>query len=159
MLNSLQLSPSLPACACAAVAGLPAPAPLGISHLVCRDTPEVPLVGPAGFAPAPDLVTPTYVIPAQRLCGFLQAVAADHCLTHTAARCDDQLQTHWAVCKRALDFSDRLAARIMPNGPDDATLVPYCRSVYGHSDPGVSLARLRTWLGALNASLPMSTER
>lgn len=134
MLNSLQLGPPLPACACAAMAGLPAPAPLGL----------------VGFAPAPDLVRRTRL---------LQAAAAAQCRAHTPARFDDRLQTHWVVRNRVLGFSDLLAAYIMPNGPDHATLVLYCRSVYGHSDPGVSLACLRTWPGALDASLPMSTER
>jgi hypothetical protein len=155
MPNSLRLGSFLPARACAAVARLPAPAPLGFSHLFCPGTPNIAL----GFAPAPDLVTPTRAISVQRLCASLQAAAAAQCLTPTAARLDERVRAHWIVCNGVSGFPDLLGAQIMPDGPDHATLVLYSRSVYGHSDLGLNLARLRTWLGALNASLPMSTER
>jgi len=37
--------------------------------------------------------------------------------------------------------------------------VIYSRSVYGHSDLGVNLARVRAWLAAVDDAIPTSTER
>ncbi len=77
----------------------------------------------------------------------------------TVARFHDRLRAHRDLRNRVLDFPGLLAAQMMPDCPDHATLVLYCRSVYGHCDLGLNPARLRTWLGALNAWLPTSTER
>jgi uncharacterized protein (DUF1499 family) len=161
MLNPLAwlLGFFLPACAAVGAAGLPTPAPVDVAHIVRPTTPNTALAAPQGWSPAPDLVTPRFEIPAPRLYAAIRKVAAAMPRTFPSARFDHRFQADWVVRSRVFNFPDLVTAQVIPAGADSATLVLYSRSVYGHSDLGVNLARLRAWLAALDASLPTPTER
>lgn len=149
----------LPACAAAGAAGLPVPPPMEVSRIVRPATPNTALAAPAEFTPAPDLATPRYHLPARRLYAVMHGVAAAQPRTYQAAAYPDRLQDDWVVRSAVFNFPDLVLVQVLPSGSDASTLVIYSRSVYGRSDLGVNLARLRTWLGALDAVLTRTKEQ
>ncbi|MBP2315342.1 DUF1499 domain-containing protein [Azospirillum soli] len=60
---------------------------------------------------------------------------------------DAEVRTPW------LRFPDLVTIRPIALGPDRSTVALYSRSLYGHSDLGTNAARLRAWLGAMEAEL------
>ena len=50
-----------------------------------------------------------------------------------------------------IDFPDLIAVQVTP----EAGIIPWSRSVYGHSDLGVNRRRLLAWPAALDAALPV----
>ena len=82
----------LPACGAPGAQGLPVPPPMDIAHITRPASPNTALAAPAGFSPAPDIVTPTYPVPAARLYAAIQAVAAAQPRTYQAAAYPDRLQ-------------------------------------------------------------------
>jgi uncharacterized protein (DUF1499 family) len=52
-------------------------------------------------------------------------------------------------------FPDIITIRFIPMGERKTTIAIYSRSVYGQGDFGVNKARIRAWIGKLNAMLPM----
>jgi uncharacterized protein (DUF1499 family) len=164
----------LPACAATGAGGLPVPPPMDFSGLVRPATPNSALAGPAvpgspvagspvpgspvpGAAGAPDLVTPVFRVSAARLFAAVHAVAAAQPRTFLAASYPDRLQEHWVARSAVFNFPDLITAQVVTAGPDASALVLYSRSVYGRSDLGVNLARLRVWLAAVNTMLMSPT--
>lgn len=149
----------LPLCASAGTAGLPVPPPMDVAHIVRPATPNTALAAPPEFTPVPDVFVPAYHVAPDRLFAAVLAVAAAHRRTYLAAAYPDRLQAHWVVRSRLFNFPDLVMAQVMPLGPGGSSLVIYSRSVYGHSDLGANLARIRTWLTALDATLVNPSER
>jgi len=161
MLNPLAwlLGLALPACAAAGAAGVPVPPPMDISRIVRPATPNTALAAPSEFAPSPDVFVPALHLPPQQMFALIHRVAAAQPRTYLAADYADRLQADWVARSRVFNFPDLVMVQVLPAGPGASTLVIYSRSVYGHSDLGVNLARVRAWLAAVNDAIPPSTER
>ncbi|HVC63249.1 MAG TPA: DUF1499 domain-containing protein [Acetobacteraceae bacterium] len=149
----------LPACGAPGAQGLPVPPPMDFAQFVRPASPNTALAAPAGFRPAPDLVTPTYHVPAPALFAAIRAVAAAQPGTYQAADYPDRLQDHWVARSAVFNFPDLVTAQVAPAGADAATLVLYSRSVYGYGDFGANRKRLAAWLAALQRTLPPASER
>jgi uncharacterized protein (DUF1499 family) len=149
----------LPACAASGAQGLPQPRPFDMHDIERPASPNTALAGPAGFSPAPDVVTPTYPMPAARLHDAVRAVAAAQPRTFLAADYAAMHQIHWVVRSAAFNFPDLVTAQIADAGPDGSTLALYSRSVYGYSDLGVNRQRLNAWLAALQTKIDHPGER
>jgi uncharacterized protein (DUF1499 family) len=143
----------LPACAASGANGLPQPQPFELRRIERPARPNTALAGPAGLTPPPDVVTPTYQLPAGRLHDAIRAVAATQPRTFLAADYPAEGQTHWVVRSAVLNFPDLVAAQVTAEGPDSSTLVLYSRSVYGYSDLGVNRQRLDAWLAVLRTKI------
>lgn len=75
-------------------------------------------------------------------------IAATKTATKTdVPQIDAEVRTPW------LRFPDLVTIRPIALGPDRSTVAVYSRSLYGHSDLGTNAARLRSWLGAMEAEL------
>jgi uncharacterized protein (DUF1499 family) len=149
----------LPACGTPGVQGLPVPPPMDVAQISRPASPNTALAGPAGFQPAPDVVTPTYHVTAPRLYAAIQAVAGAQPRTYQAAAYPDRLQAHWVVRSAVFNFPDLVAVQATPAGPGAATLVLYSRSVYGYGDMGANRQRVEAWLAALDQALQPANER
>jgi uncharacterized protein (DUF1499 family) len=149
----------LPACGFSAAEGLPTPPLMDIAHIVRPSSPNTALAAPAGFDPAPDVVTPQYNLPAERLFASIRTVAASQPRSFQAALYPDQLQAHYVARSALLNFPDLVTVAIRPDGPTSSTMILYSRSLYGHSDFGANRARVAAWLCALQTKLPLSSEK
>jgi uncharacterized protein (DUF1499 family) len=149
----------LPACGFPAADGLPTPPLMDVAHIVRPASPNTALAAPAGFTPPPDIVTPTYNIPADGLFMLFQGVAAAQPRTYLAALYAEPLQVHYVARSAVFNFPDQIMVQIQKDGPDRSNLIMYSRSVYGESDFGVNHKRLETWLAAIQTKLPPSNER
>ncbi len=143
----------LPACAGTGIEGLPVPAPMDIARIERPASPNTALAGPAGMTPTPDLITPTYPVPASALYAAVRRMALGQPRTYLHIAYDGQMQLHFVVRSAWLNFPDLVLAQVQPDGADASRLVLYSRSVYGQSDLGVNRARLQAWLAALAAEL------
>jgi uncharacterized protein (DUF1499 family) len=153
------VSLALPACGFPAAQGLPTPPVMDIAHIVRLSSPNTALAAPAGFSPAPDIVTGTYAIPAEKLFALVQTVAAAQPNTFQAALYPEQLQVHYVARSSVFNFPDLIMVQVRPETADTSDLILYSRSVYGQSDFGVNRKRAEAWLGALKLKLPPSSER
>jgi len=149
----------LPACGASGVTGLPPPRPIDMSHLERPASPNTALAAPAGFTPTPDIVTPQYAVPAQRLYEAVLGLAATQARTFLASNDEPRLQAQFVARSAWLNFPDLIVAQVNAAGPDASTLALYSRSVYGYGDFGVNRARIATWLAALNRTLTPAKER
>lgn len=149
----------LPACAAFGAAGLPVPLPMDVNGIVRPATPNTALAAPPDFMPVPDVFVPAYHVSPRRLYAAIHAVAAAQPRIFLAADYPEQLQTDWVARSLVFNFPDLVMVQVLPAGPGSSTLVMYSRSVYGRSDLGVNLARVRIWLAALDAAMIHSTER
>ena len=149
----------LPACGFPAADGLPTPPVMDTAQIVRPASPNTALAAPAGFTPPPDIATPSYPLPADRLFALVQAVAADQPRTWQAALYPDQFQAHYVARSAVFNFPDLIMVQVSTATPNSSTLIVYSRSVYGHSDLGVNRKRLETWLAALQTKIPQSSER
>lgn len=149
----------LPACGFPAAEGLPAPPVMDVAQIVRPSSPNTALAAPSGFSPAPDIVTPPYKVPAERLFALVQDVAAGQPRTYQAALYPEQLQVHYVARSAAFNFPDLIMAQVRQDGAEQSELIVYSRSVYGESDLGVNRKRVQTWLAALQTKLPSSSER
>ena len=149
----------LPACGAPGSQGLPVPPQMDMANIARPASPNTALAAPAGFHPAPDLMTPGYAVPASRLRAAIEAVAAAQPRTFRAADYLDRLQVHWVVRSAVLNFPDLVTAQVIAEGPDTAGLVLYSRSVYGYSDLGANRRRVVAWLAALDRQLNPASER
>jgi uncharacterized protein (DUF1499 family) len=144
------LSFALPACGYAGAAGVPPPVP-DLLHIERPSSPNTALAAPAGFSPAPDVVTPTYAAEPAALLAALARVAAAQprvfLLAQTEARVD------WVARSRIANFPDEVSAQATPAEGGGSSLVLYSRSIYGYSDLGVNRKRIDAWLAALDAAL------
>jgi uncharacterized protein (DUF1499 family) len=141
----------LPLLACSGhgAEGVPTPPPMDMSRIVRPATPNTALAAPAGFVPAPDIVTRRYDVPPAALYAAVRRVAAGQPRTFLAIAYDQRMQAHYVARSRVFNFPDLIAVQVNPDG----TLVLWSRSVYGRSDFGVNRARLERWLAALDAAL------
>ncbi len=139
----------LPGCSGHGAQGIPVPPPMDFAHLARPATPNTALAAPAGFTPAPDIVTRRYDIAPARLYALVRQVALAQPRTWLQVAYDDRMQAHFVARSLVFNFPDLIAAQINPDG----TLVLWSRSVYGRSDFGVNRRRLKTWLAALDRAL------
>jgi len=149
----------LPACGFPAAEGLPAPPVMDVAQIVRPSSPNTALAAPSGFSPAPDIVTPRYKVPAERLFALVRDVAAGQPRTYQVALYPEQLQVHYVARSAAFNFPDLIMAQVRQDGAEQSELIVYSRSVYGESDLGVNRKRVQTWLAALQTKLPSSSER
>ena len=63
---------ALPACGFPAAEGLPTPPPMDMAQIVRPASPNTALAAPQGFNPPPDITTPAYSLPADRLFAVVQ---------------------------------------------------------------------------------------
>jgi uncharacterized protein (DUF1499 family) len=150
---------ALPACGFPAAEGLPVPSPMDSTHIVRPATPNTSLAAPEGFSPQPDIVTPSYRLPPERLFALVQDVAASQPNTVRAALFSDRLQVHYVARSAIFNFPDLVMVQVGQAGADSSNIILYSRSVYGRSDFGVNRKRVEAWLAALRAKLPPSSER
>jgi uncharacterized protein (DUF1499 family) len=153
------ISLMMPACGFQGAKGLPPPAQMDVAHITRPATPNTALAAPAGFTPAPDIATPVYKLPADRLFTLIQAVAAGQPRTFPAARFDGQDQAHYVARSALFNFPDLVMVQVRAETPDTSDLILYSRSVYGESDLGVNRKRVEAWLAALQTKLPPSSEK
>lgn len=132
---------------------------MNVTKIVRPSTPNTALAAPAGFKPAPDIVTPAYNIAADKLLALIQDVAASQPRVYPAANYTNQLQVHYVARSPVFNFPDLVMVQVVRTGSGSSNLVIYSRSVYGQSDLGVNRKRLDTWLAALNTKLPSPSER
>lgn len=149
----------LPACGFPGAQGLATPVLMNVTKIVRPSTPNTALAAPAGFKPAPDIVTPAYNIAADKLLALIQDVAASQPRVYPAANYTNQLQVHYVARSPVFNFPDLVMVQVVRTGSGSSNLVIYSRSVYGQSDLGVNRKRLDTWLAALNTKLPSPSER
>ena len=149
----------LPACGFPEAQGLPVPPLMDTAHIVRPATPNAALAAPEGFNPKPDVVTPRYNMPADRLFALAQAVAAEQARTFQAAAYADQRQVHYVVRSAVLNFPDLVMLQVRLETQDTSDLILYSRSVYGHSDLGVNRKRILAWLAAIDQKLLPPSER
>jgi uncharacterized protein (DUF1499 family) len=149
----------MPACGFAGAAGLPTPTLMDMTHIVRPATPNTALAAPANFSPAPDIVTPAYKVPPDRLFAAVEAVAVAQPRTYPAATFATERQIHYVARSAVFNFPDLITLQVSPAPPDGATLVIWSRSVYGESDLGVNRKRVVAWLSALDAALNLPSER
>lgn len=139
----------LPACSGHGAEGLPVPPPMDFSHLVRPATPNTALAAPAGFVPAPDIVTARRAVAPAALYAAIRHIAASQPRTYLQVAYADRLQVHYVARSAVFNFPDLIAVQVLP----DSTLIVFSRSVYGRSDFGVNRKRLERWLAALDAEL------
>ncbi len=127
---------------------------MDISQIQRPSSPNTALAAPPEFSPKPDIVTPTYHVPAvAQLYADVLTVAAAQPRTFVAAVYQPQFQAHFVARSAWLNFPDLIVAQVTAAGSDASTLALYSRSVYGYGDFGVNRARLITWLAALDRTL------
>ena len=146
----------LPACGFPGAQGLPTPRPMDTAQIVRPASPNTALAAPDGFSPKPDVVTPVYKVPPDRLFAIVRQAAASQPRTYEAAAFPGQFQVHYVVRSTLLNFPDLVTAQIQPNGADGSALILYSRSVYGYGDLGVNRKRVVTWLAAIDSDLSSS---
>jgi uncharacterized protein (DUF1499 family) len=149
----------MPACGFAGAGGLPPPTLMDMTHVARPTTPNTALAAPAGFRPTPDIVTPTYKVPPDRLFAAIESVAGAQPRTFPAATFAPERQVHYVARSAMFNFPDLITVQVAPAPPDGATLVLWSRSVYGESDLGVNRKRVVAWLAALDAVLNLPPER
>jgi uncharacterized protein (DUF1499 family) len=137
-----------PACAGHGIEGLPVPPPMDFAHIERPATPNTALAAPAGFTPAPDIVTEFHGDPA-RIYAALRAVALAQPRVFLQAEYAGRRQIHFVARTEWANFPDLIAAEVTDGGG----VVLWSRSVYGRSDFGVNRARLAAWLTGLKARL------
>ena len=148
----------LPACGATGAHGVPAAAP-DFTHLVRPSSPNTALAAPAGYKPAPDIVTPIYPVPPQRLFDVVKQVAAEEPDTYSLAADPEKLREGWVARSLVLNFPDIIWAEIRPAGPGASELLLYSHSIYGYSDFGVNRRRVAKWLAAVAETVKSSTEK
>lgn len=143
----------LPACGSAGAQGLPLPPPLDVTRIERPSTPNTALAAPAGFRPSPDIETPLYSVPADRLYETALTVAQSQPRTFLAASYPEQRQVHYVVRSAVFNFPDLVTVTAMEAGPNSSKLIIWSRSLYGRSDLGVNRSRIARWLQAVDGRL------
>ena len=146
---ALLLSLVLPGCRGQGVDGVAPAELLDMAALQRPATPNTALAAPAGFEPVPDIATPRFAVPPERLFAALRAVALAQPRTVEQAVFADRRQAHFVARSRWFNFPDLVAVQVT----DDSALILWSRSVYGRSDFGANRARLAAWLAALETEL------
>ena len=149
----------LPACGFAGADGLPPPQMMDPAQIVRPASPNTALAAPRGFQPAPDIITPPYKLPADRLFALIREVAAGEPRTYQAALYPDRLQAHYVARSAVFNFPDLIMVQVLSDAADGSSLILYSRSVYGRSDLGVNGRRVEAWLAAIQSKITPSSER
>lgn len=139
----------LPGCRGQGAEGVTQPGWIDFAHLVRPASPNTALAAPAGFVPAPDIVTRRYDLPPAALFAAVQRAALAQPRTYLQAVLAEEMQAHFVARSAWLNFPDLIAVQVTP----DSGLILWSRSLYGHSDFGVNRKRLQAWLAALDAAL------
>jgi hypothetical protein len=143
----------LPACGAEGAAGLPVPMLMDMTKIERPATPNTFLAGPAGMLPAPDAVTEEQNLPAPVLYERVRVLFGAQPSTFVAAEFPVQLQIHYVVRSKLMNYPDLVTVQVNAAGPnrspDRSSLAIWSRSVYGRSDLGVNRDRTMSWLALL----------
>ena len=145
----LLLALLLPGCRGNGAEGIDPPVAIDMTRITRPATPNTALDAPAGFSPAPDIVTPRYPGDPDRLFAAIRAVALAQQRVFAHGDVGVARQAHFVARSAVLNYPDLIAVQVTP----DAGLILWSRSIYGRSDFGVNRARLTAWLSALDAAL------
>ncbi len=130
------------------VVGAPDLGPVAFEVLARRSRPNDALACPEGFCrnARPDIVSPVFPVPAERLRELVAGVAREDPETQIvySARFEDQ--DRYVARTRIMRFPDTINVLIIPISADASTLALYSRSQIGYSDWGVNRKRLERWL-------------
>ena len=144
----LVLSLIFPACGKPGAEGIKPPA-IDFKALTLPRTPNYALAAPVGYTPAPEFITPRYLVPAARLFTALARVAASQPRTFALESHAKAGQAAWVARSRVANFPDIIEASVAPAASGGRTLILYSHSVYGRGDFGVNKARIKVWLMAI----------
>jgi hypothetical protein len=142
----------LPACGAVGAAGLPTPTLMDMAKIERPATPNTFLAGPAGMTPAPGVVTEEQNLSASVLYEKVRVLFGAQPRTFVAAEYPDQLQIHYVVRSKLMNYPDLVTVQVNAVGADRSTLAIWSRSVYGRSDFGVNRDRTKAWLALLQQS-------
>jgi hypothetical protein len=142
------LSLYFPLCATEGAAGIKPPGVVDFSHFQRNKYSNV-LAAPAGFQPAPDMITPVYNVPAPVLFAAIQQVAAAEGHIYNLDTEPQALQAAWIIRSHFCNFPDIVEVAAIPDGPNKSTLIFYTHALYGWYAYGVTNHRAKTWLAAL----------
>ena len=150
----LILSVVFPLCGTVGAKNVPAPGIVDFAHLTLPTSPNKALAAPAAFMPKPNLVTPSYPVPPAQLFDMVRATLLAQ--PHTFALDDHpgHLQAAFVARTPRANFPDIIEIAVQPDPQGGSHLIIYSHSIYGHSDFGANLARLKIWLAAINAKRP-----
>ncbi len=139
-------------CSGSGAEGQPVPPPGMLQSLSRPTTPNTSLAGPAGFTPAPDILTPVYNVAPADLYAAISKIAVEMPRTFTLVKYDDHLEAAFVARSRVFNFPDIIEVKVAPQGTG-STLILYSASRYGSSDFGVNRKRVEQWLAALATAL------
>jgi hypothetical protein len=142
----------LPACGVEGAAGLPVPALMDMTKIERPTTPNTFLAGPASMRPTPDEVIGEQNLPASVLYEKIRVLLGAQPRTFVAAEYPVQLQIHYVVRSKLMNYPDLVTVQVDAGGADRSTLVIWSRSVYGRGDLGVNRDRTTSWLALLQQS-------
>jgi uncharacterized protein (DUF1499 family) len=141
-----------PLCGTAGAAGVPAPGVQDFAHLHRLGHSEV-FAAPAGFLPAPDIVTPVFGVPPDVLFAQVQNVAALQPRTYALDIEPQARQAAWVVRSAFANFPDVVEVEVVPEPDGKSGLVFYAHAVYGASDYGVNRKHAMRWLQDLQVKV------
>jgi uncharacterized protein (DUF1499 family) len=138
----------LPLCATQGAQGIPAPGLVDLAHFA-RAKYSTVLIAPQGFNPPPDMIAPSFPVPAAKLFAAMQAIAAAEPRTYALDAKPGQYQAAYVVRSRAFNFPDVVEIAVVPQGPARSSYFFYSHSLYGWYAYGVNKSRAKTWAAAL----------
>ena len=130
-----------------------APEPADVHAATVSPGPTAALAAPAGWKPAPDLVTPRFAVSAARLFAAVQQVAAAQPRTFLQAAYPERLQAFYVVRSSFLNLPDLVLVQAVADGPGGSTLVMFSHSRWGPWEGGTNLRRLGRWLRQVREAL------
>lgn len=142
----------LAGCSGSGADGEAVPPPGALDALRRPATPNTALAAPAGFAPAPDIVTPVFDMPAAALFAAITKVADEMPRTYRLARYENRLEAAYVARSLVFNFPDTIIVKVQDK-PPGSTLTLYSASRYGESDFSVNRKRVSAWLAALEAAI------
>ncbi len=149
----LILSVVFPLCGTVGAKGVPAPGIVDFTHLTLPTSPNKALAAPAAFMPKPNLVTPTYSMPPAQLFDAVRTTLLAQPDTYALDNHPGHLQAAFVARTPRANFPDIIEIAVQPDAQGGAHLVMYSHSIYGQSDFGANLARLKIWLAAIGAKV------
>jgi uncharacterized protein (DUF1499 family) len=149
----LILSLVFPACGKAGAQGVKPPGVVDFANFTLPKTPNKSLAAPAGFRPTPNFVTPHYKVSPTALFAIVEQVAAAAPRVFSLDNHPAQLQASWVARSARANFPDVIEVAVRPDPAGGSELILYSHSIYGQSDLGVNAARLKIWLGAIEAKV------
>jgi len=150
-LPPLLLSVMFPLCGMQRATTVPAPGIGDLSHLALPASPNKALTAPFGFTPPANLTTPDFSVPPGQLFALVKSVAMAMPRTYALDDHPAPLQAAYVARTPAVNFPDIIVIAVKPDGGGGTRLILYSHSIYGQSDFGTNLARLKTWLAAIEA--------